>query len=58
MKSKSNNKVLIWSVIVAMGDFLFFSVMMVVQAIVVWRYFPETKGRTLEELGQKLSGRK
>jgi sugar porter (SP) family MFS transporter len=35
--------------------FLFFSAMMVVQVIVVWRYFPETKGRTLEELGENLS---
>ena len=34
--------------------FLFFSVMMLVQAIVVWKYFPETKGRTLEELGENL----
>jgi len=36
--------------------FMFFSVMMVVQVIVVWKYFPETKGRTLEELGENLSG--
>ena len=35
--------------------FLFFSVMMIVQVIVVWKYFPETKGRTLEELGENLS---
>jgi len=35
--------------------FLFFSIMMIVQAIVVWKYFPETKGRTLEELGENLS---
>jgi MFS transporter, SP family, arabinose:H+ symporter len=34
--------------------FLFFSLMMLLQAIVVWRYFPETKGRTLEDLGTKL----
>ncbi len=34
--------------------FLFFSLMMVAQAIVVWKYFPETKGRTLEELGENL----
>ena len=34
--------------------FLFFSVMMIVQAIVVWKYFPETKGRTLEDLGENL----
>ncbi len=35
--------------------FLFFSIMMIVQAIVVWKYFPETKGKTLEELGNELS---
>lgn len=29
--------------------------MMIVQAIVVWKYFPETKGKTLEELGDELS---
>ena len=34
--------------------FLFFSVMMLLQVIVVWKYFPETKGRTLEELGENL----
>ncbi len=35
--------------------FIFFSVMMVLQFIIVWKYFPETKGRTLEELGENLS---
>ena len=35
--------------------FLFFSVMMLLQAVVVWKYFPETKGKTLEELGDELS---
>lgn len=35
--------------------FTFFSIMMVVQVVVVWKYFPETKGRTLEELGETLS---
>lgn len=35
--------------------FMFFSLMTIVQAIVVWKYFPETKGRTLEELGENLS---
>jgi len=35
--------------------FMFFSIMTIVQAIVVWKYFPETKGRTLEELGENLS---
>lgn len=34
--------------------FTFFSVMMIIQVIVVWKYFPETKGRTLEELGENL----
>lgn len=34
--------------------FMFFSVMMVLQVIVVWKYFPETKGRTLEDLGENL----
>lgn len=34
--------------------FLFFSAMMVVQVIVVWRYFPETKGRTLEDIGEHI----
>jgi len=35
--------------------FAFFSSMMLLQAIVVWKYFPETKGKTLERLGQELS---
>jgi MFS transporter, SP family, arabinose:H+ symporter len=35
--------------------FMFFSIMMLIQAVVVWRYFPETKGKTLEELGNELS---
>ncbi|HTE22954.1 sugar porter family MFS transporter [Flavitalea sp.] len=35
--------------------FAFFAIMMVVQAVVVWKYFPETKGKTLEELGIELS---
>ncbi len=34
--------------------FTFFSLMMVVQVIVVWRYFPETKGRTLEDIGENI----
>jgi sugar porter (SP) family MFS transporter len=34
--------------------FMFFSIMMIIQVIVVWKYFPETKGRTLEELGKNL----
>jgi MFS transporter, SP family, arabinose:H+ symporter len=35
--------------------FTFYALMMVVQAIVVWKYFPETKGKTLEELGKEMS---
>ncbi len=35
--------------------FLFFSLAMFAQALVVWKYFPETKGKTLEELGHELS---
>ena len=31
--------------------FAFFALMMVLQLIVVWKYFPETKGRTLEDIG-------
>ncbi len=34
--------------------FAFFALMMVIQLVVVWKYFPETKGRTLEELGENL----
>ncbi|MEN6453728.1 MAG: MFS transporter [Prolixibacteraceae bacterium] len=37
--------------------FLFFSAMMILQVIVVGKYFPETKGSTLEELGENLSGK-
>lgn len=37
------------------NSFAFFALMMIVQAVVVWRYFPETKGKTLEELGNELS---
>lgn len=36
-------------------SFAFFSAMMVLQALVVWKYFPETKGKSLEELGDELS---
>jgi sugar porter (SP) family MFS transporter len=36
--------------------FAFFSIMMLIQALVVWKYFPETKGKTLEQLGKELSG--
>lgn len=38
--------------------FAFFAVMMLLQAITVWKYFPETKGKTLEELGHELLQRK
>ncbi|HEY1661686.1 MAG TPA: sugar porter family MFS transporter [Verrucomicrobiae bacterium] len=34
--------------------FFFFSAMMLLQFWVVWRYFPETKGVTLEEIQHKL----
>jgi len=34
--------------------FAFFALMMIIQTFVVWEYFPETKGRTLEELGENL----
>jgi len=36
-------------------SFAFFSIMMLLQVIVVWKYFPETKGKTLEELGNEMS---
>ncbi len=36
-------------------SFAFFSVMMLLQAWVVWKYFPETKGKTLEALGEEIS---
>jgi sugar porter (SP) family MFS transporter len=35
--------------------FAFFAVMMAIQALVVWKLFPETKGKTLEQLGDELS---
>ena len=35
--------------------FAFFGLMMLVQVVTVWKYFPETKGKTLEELGNELS---
>jgi len=34
--------------------FLFFCIMMVIQLIVVWKYFPETKGRSLEQIEKDL----
>jgi MFS transporter, SP family, arabinose:H+ symporter len=41
----------------AAGPFLFFAAMMVVQFVVIFRFFPETKGFTLEQLQQKLETR-
>jgi MFS transporter, SP family, arabinose:H+ symporter len=38
--------------------FTFFSIMMLLQAWIVWKFFPETKGKTLEQLGLELSGPK
>lgn len=38
----------------ASGPFFFFAAMMVVQFVVVARFFPETKGFTLEELQRRL----
>jgi len=35
--------------------FAFFAVMMALQALVVWKAYPETKGKTLEELGDEMS---
>ena len=35
-------------------SFAFFSIMMIVQALVVWKYFPETKGKSLEQLQKEL----
>jgi hypothetical protein len=37
--------------------FMIFSVSMFVQLIVVWRFFPETKGRSLEEIEKGLVGK-
>lgn len=37
--------------------FSFFSLMMIAQAIVAWKYFPETKGKTLEDIGKELSSK-
>jgi MFS transporter, SP family, arabinose:H+ symporter len=41
----------------AAGPFLFFAAMMVVQFVVIFRFFPETKGFTLEQLQRKLETR-
>ena len=37
------------------GPFVFFMIVMIVQGFVVWRFFPETKGATLEQLGDTMS---
>lgn len=34
--------------------FLFFCIMMIVQLVVVWKFFPETKGRSLEQIEKDL----
>jgi sugar porter (SP) family MFS transporter len=34
--------------------FSFFSIMMVLQLVFVWRFMPETKGKTLEQIGTNL----
>ena len=36
------------------APFLFFAIMMVVQLVVVWKVYPETKGQSLEELQDRL----
>jgi sugar porter (SP) family MFS transporter len=36
-------------------SFAFFSIMMILQALVVWKYFPETKGKSLEQLQKDIS---
>ena len=38
------------------GPFVFFMVVMIVQGFVVWRFFPETKSATLEEIGERMTG--
>ena len=35
--------------------FGFFSVMMIIQAVTVWKFFPETKGKSLEKLGEEMT---
>ena len=36
------------------APFLFFACMMLVQLVVVWKVYPETKGQSLEELQERL----
>lgn len=36
------------------GPFVFFSLMMVVQFVVIWRYLPETKGVSLEQIQRRM----
>jgi len=38
--------------------FAFFSLMMILQALVAWKYFPETKGKTLEEISLELKAKR
>ena len=37
--------------------FVFFAAMMLLQAFVAWSFFPETKGKTLEQIGDELKSR-
>ena len=44
-----------WKVVVAHWPiFSFFAVVMVLQLLFVWKMMPETKGKSLEELGEVL----
>ena len=36
------------------GPFVFFSAMMVLQLVLVWKYLPETKGVSLEQIQRQL----
>ena len=38
-------------------SFMIFSVMMVLQLLFVWRMMPETKGKSLEQLGEAIEGK-
>jgi hypothetical protein len=35
-------------------SFIFYTLMMVLHLIFVWKFLPETKGKTLEEIGQSM----